>query len=457
MVKRRFLYIAITSTLLISLQIVGCSISQKDYNTEKYSRIAQMPPAKFGLNVSITTGEPNPEVMQTYVYGAQVTGSSGYTIVSYYWQCDWCGLFLYQPSGSGPQRSCLKYSSDTSDSEQVKFDDFFAPRTDRIYVDVTYKDSQGIENHIYATKDLNVYGICGTLKISGIASILQCTQPNTQYSIVDYCNCYPLPGLCNGNDYGFQWTLPTGWTFVGTQSGTTITAKPDVLHGGNITCKVIRKGSYSKSTSLLVNRPDPNQFVNGNPTICLSDLSNAYSISSGYSLNGIFNWTSSNTAWKINGMPGSYTGPLTSVIITAPAIVGSSTTITVGGGNLCYSITKNISVIDLSTPTAPTFNSYLCDPSIYDPICLGLDMTLVINPVANATSYNWSCVPDGYGAVANGYDLYVDGTEAFVTFGHQGHYKINVSASNQCKTGPIRSIVIRAIWEPGTCGHVHPD
>ncbi len=256
-------------------------------------------------------------------------------------------------------------------------------------------------------------------------------------SIVNPCNgsqvtfsIIPVSGAS-----GYLWTVPSGWIVNGGQ-GTNNLLVTVLGSGGNVSVaaqNVCGTGSSQVLAVILGSAPaQPGSISSSNSTPCHGSQV-TYSIAQVPGANSYI-WTVP-LGWIVNGGQGT-----NSLLATIMNIGGD---VSVSAENNCgTSMQQTLSVTMGSAPLQPGPIT-ASDP---DP-CMGTQMSLSINPVLGATSYNW-VVPSGW-IINSGSGT----TSILVTILGAGGIA-TVSASNNCGTSNLQTISVSPSNIPPTPGAI---
>ncbi|MGG9970544.1 T9SS type A sorting domain-containing protein [Ferruginibacter sp. SUN002] len=200
--------------------------------------------------VSITGPQPVNIGCENYYTATVSDVPSDWTIVDYKWQATYVGtnggyikyasainngvpVYTTVTAGNG-----LEFTAKTKEF-WVNWDNTFAPSC---AVQVMFKIRYTTPTTQPAINETNPFylsggpsspificlkGISSNLAFTGPTSVQKCCTSNVTYSVTNY-----------GDATSFDnWTYPTGWTLI-SQSGNSITLRPDASTGGNVTCRV---------------------------------------------------------------------------------------------------------------------------------------------------------------------------------------------------------------------------
>jgi hypothetical protein len=152
----------------------------------------------------------------------------------------------------------LEYKS-TNQTEAIKVQwlTISAPLTVKVKVEVVVKDTKSaLEYKVPKELNVDLFGICSQLVITGPTEIKRCCTGNVTYKISKYDDCIAFN---KDNNFKFLWSVPFGKIVSGDKTNT-IVVEPNGATGGNITCIVSRMGAdpfYTKAALLNVTLKDP--------------------------------------------------------------------------------------------------------------------------------------------------------------------------------------------------------
>jgi len=280
--------------------------------------------------------------------------------------------------------------------------------------------------------------------ISGPTSIYKGNTANVTYSVS------AVPGAKM-----YTWTKPAGWTAVTPLSGatrTSITLTPDNTTGGSVCVEVTNTMggcSLEENRCVTITRTvQPPVFASGPTAVCLEDYDQKpYTVSSvPNTANYEWQLQSAPATWWLK--PGKVPGPLVRVLDFES---------TAGTGNICCR-TESI-YTGFSPWTCRTVQAFAASPGIPSwqahpsDICVGTEDIWKVYALSVATSYTWSFEPIGGGATATGLLMTPVGRTCYFFGDHEGTYRIEVYASNECGDGPVlQTTVVVNDYDPGECG-----
>jgi hypothetical protein len=295
---------------------------------------------------------------------------------------------------------------------------------------------------------------CSTATPNCLAINYQSTAPVTPSSISGNAKLcpgstvtYSVASVARAAEY--TWSLPPGLSITsGSGTNTISVSASNGYTGGSLT---VRAGNACgvggvRSKSLGLNIPLTPGIISG-PTTGLCSLSGANYTTTGSAAATKYQWTLP-TGATITGSDSGLT-----VAVNYGTTSGN---ITVRGVNSCG--TSNARSVSVSVlPARPGTITGSTTP------CAGQAYNYSVSSVASATQYNWA-VPSG-ASITSGAAPYSKDIQ--VTFGNvpASNQLVTVSASNNCGTGPLRSLsgitVSRCIREsaeaPGILATVYPN
>lgn len=198
---------------------------------------------------------------------------------------------------------------------------------------------------------------------------------------------------------GYEWTLPTGWSFNGTSNTESITITPgNGCREGSVSVKAYKNcgtRKYSSSASISVDRVAvstsltvPSGYTG--PKCGVTDLVTftATNIPCATS----YRWTATNTGWKdLNGALGPFT-TATNTITLRPS--GTST------DDGVISVDINLGCV----VKTQTYRAAYTDPALSNPVFISSSASVLcsngsgivsINPVSEGSTYTWSSASAG--------------------------------------------------------------
>ena len=263
-----------------------------------------------------------------------------------------------------------------------------------------------------AVSVLSVPVLSGT--ISGSTNV--CSGAQATFSITS------VNGATN-----YNWTAPAGWAITNNNNSAVMTAGSA---SGNVTINVDNACGVSNTLQLAVtvsSTPAQPGAISGSQSVC-SGSTNTYSIAtvsgaSSYTWNLPAGWTGTSNSNTINAIAGTTSGNIT---VTANNSCGNSAP---------QSIAVNVgSVPPISSPIAGASS-----------VCAGTSQTYSINPVAGATSYNWT-LPGGWTGSST--------TNNITTTAGSSGGNISVTASFACGVSLPQTLAVSVLSVPVLSGTI---
>ncbi len=253
---------------------------------------------------------------------------------------------------------------------------------------------------------------------------------------------YTVASVANNT---YFWQIPTGWTIVSGQGTSSITVQAGSF-GDNGDVKVRAEKSpcaVSPFQTLAVTVKPPIPATPGTITvpasttpICPNTTGLVYNITPVLNATS-YTWTKP-TGWNITSGQGS-----TSITVTSGGFTQNGN-ITVIASNTC-GVSSASSVAVAVAPPTPSTPGSITGPTTG--VCQGSVQTYTVNPVTNATDYNWT-VPGTWTITAGA------GTNSItVTVGNSGG-NVTVSAENSCGTSALSSSTVIVTPLPAISGAI---
>ncbi|MGB4975041.1 MAG: hypothetical protein WBO32_20390, partial [Cyclobacteriaceae bacterium] len=168
----------------------------------------------------------------------------------------------------------------------------------------------------------------------------RCGEPGTNFFVAS-----PQPQGYSSNNPQWSWSLPQGWTFIGSPNSQIINVNTDGQHGGNV---VATFSDYGISASCTRNIPlvvaNPGTFATGPDRLCQTET---YTLTSLPIAQGATpSWTISPATAPVTPMSGQGTSATISPVVGSSNGAGSSATITfaVSGCGITSTFSKVIFV-----------------------------------------------------------------------------------------------------------------
>ena len=225
----------------------------------------------------------------------------------------------------------------------------------------------------------------------------------------------------------YNWTAPAGWAITNNNNSAVMTAGTS---SGNIGISVSNACGVSNTLQLAVtvsSTPAQPGAISGSQSVC-SGSTNTYSIAtvsgaSSYTWNLPAGWTGTSNSNTINAIAGLSSGNIT---VTANNSCGNSAP---------QSIAVNVgSVPPISSPIAGATS-----------VCAGTSQTYSVNPVAGATSYNWT-LPSGWTGSST--------TNNITTTAGSSGGNISVTASFACGVSLPQTLAVSVLSVPVLSGTI---
>ncbi|MFN5712195.1 MAG: beta strand repeat-containing protein, partial [Bacteroidota bacterium] len=249
-----------------------------------------------------------------------------------------------------------------------------------------------------------------------IGSTTQCVGTSVTYSVAN---------IAGASSY--QWTLPSGWSGNSTTNSITTVVG---ANGGNISVSGVNSCGTGGAQSINVSvntAPAVPISISGNLNVCAA-TQQTYSVApvsgaSSYTWTLPLGWTGSSTSNTIDVNTGTTSGNIT---VTANNSCGNSAP---------QSIAVNVgSVPPISSPIAGASS-----------VCAGTSQTYSINPVAGATSYNWT-LPGGWTGSST--------TNSITTTAGSSGGNISVTASFACGVSLPQTLAVSVLSVPVLSGTI---
>jgi hypothetical protein len=195
------------------------------------------------------TGPSTVDVLTDYQFICNAPTINGYSITSFEWSCNYLGT---AGTINGQNSSfVIVASTSNSNTATIKWGIEDAPIATTVFCNINFINSNNNTINISCSHFVNIKGIPSSVHLNGPSSIQKCCTTAVTYTVVNY-----------GDGNIFNWSIPSGWTVIsgGSSSSTSVTVEPDYLSGGSVNCNVqvsTAPASYSRNTSILVSRPEP--------------------------------------------------------------------------------------------------------------------------------------------------------------------------------------------------------
>ncbi|MEO2128045.1 MAG: hypothetical protein ABGW91_07770 [Christiangramia sp.] len=266
---------------------------------------------------------------------------------------------------------------------------------------------------------------CGTSTTRDLAITVKPgtpAQPGTITGEASVCpgisQTYSISSVVNAAAY--NWTVPSGWTITGSDSGNSIDVTTGTS-GGSISVSAYNDCGTSNTKTLNVSvqpgTPATPGSISGETEVC-PGTTNTYSISP---VNGAttYNWT----------LPSGWSGSSTtnSIQLTAGSSGGTIEVEAINNCGTSSAQTLNITVKP-GTPAVPsTINGNTA-------VCPGTTETYTIAEVPDATSYTWT-IPNGWSGTSTSNSI-------TLTTGSSGNGAISVKAENDCGISTAQTLEV---------------